>query len=771
MYTSLKHRLFVLYICLLCLICNQSNAQDFAWAKGMGNADVSSGRSIVTDASGNIYIIGNFENTVDFDPSVGIFNLTSVGSSDIFVSKFDALGNFIWVKAIGGTSVDSGNDIAVDMMGNICITGVFRRTVDFDPGVGIFNLSSAAGDDDIFVSKLDALGNFIWAKRIGGTSSDNATSIAIDALNNIYTTGDFSGTVDFDPSLTNTFNLISSGSDDIFISKLDASGNFVWAKRIGGTSNNSAFAITLDASNNVYTTGYFRDTADFNPGVGVFNLTSIANSYDIFVSKLDVSGNFVWAKSMGGINLESGFGITTDALGNVYTTGYFADIVDFDPNTGVFNLVPTGGIANDIFVSKLDASGNFVWAKNMGGVNNDHGQSIVVDVYNNVYITGAFRATADFDPNAGVFNLTSPNWHDVFISKLDVLGNFVWAKNMGGTGGQGGWGIALDASNNVYTTGQFGGTLGIFNIVSASLINIFISKLLQPLPPLSSILTLSTNAISDFTTTPLLASTAQTFTITGLGLTANASISLGNTDYELSTDNVSFNGTINLPQLNGNLIGQPVTIYVRLKSGLSAGNKTATLTASSAGANSPTLTLNGTVIDNTPSPIITLQLEGKRQTKENVLLNWNISKEINNQGFEVQMGENEQSFQKVAFVDGLGNSNTPRNYELPLISNKDAYYRLKQISTNGQFMYSNVVFIPAWSDEIIIFPNPAQDYINIQAIPNTTFEIIDAKGAFLQKGIIKDYNTTIYFPDFSKGLYLVIFRENDKRFVKKLMLR
>jgi len=141
-----------------------------------------------------------------------------------------------------------------------------------------------------------------WAKSMGGTNLEESVSIAVDDSGNIYTTGYFQGTTDFDPGL-GTFNLTSAGVQDIFISKLDASGNFVWAKSIGEISTDIGYSIAIDVSGNVYTAGYFYGTADFDPGAGTFNLTS-AGGQDIFISKLDASGNFVWAKSMGGISTE-----------------------------------------------------------------------------------------------------------------------------------------------------------------------------------------------------------------------------------------------------------------------------------------------------------------------------------------------------------------------------------------------------------------------------------------------------------------------------------
>jgi hypothetical protein len=318
-----------------------------------------------------------------------------------------------------------------------------------------------------------------WRRQMGGTAFDESHSIAVDASGNVYITGYFYGTADFDPG-PGTANLNSNGTVDIFVQKLDAHGNFLWVKQMGGINFDEGLSIAVDHSGNVYTTGSFEGTVDFDPGVGTANLTSLG-SYDIFVQKLDVDGNYLWAKRIGGNGFEQGLCITIDASDNVYTTGCFQGTVDFDPGTGTANLNSVGGY--DIFIQKLDANGNYLWAKQMGGVNTDSGNSIAVDNSGNVYTTGYFFETADFDPGSGTANLSSHGSADIFVQKIDANGNYLWAKQMGATVFDEGLSIAIDASGNVYTTGYFEGTAdfdpgsGTANLTSFGSADIFVQKL------------------------------------------------------------------------------------------------------------------------------------------------------------------------------------------------------------------------------------------------------------------------------------------------------
>ena len=430
----------------------------------------------------------------------------------------------IAVAKFGSTGEDKGYSVAVDSSGNIYTTGIFSGTVDFDPGAGTANLTSA-GSWDVFVSKLNSAGELVWVKKFGSTAADQGRAIAVDTLGNVYTTGSFSGTVDFDPG-AGTSNLFS-GQDAVFVLKLNSAGEFVWAKQLNEswTSVAYGYSIAVDSSGNVYTTGNFRGTVDFDPGAGASNLTSAGSTgnVDAFVSKLDSTGAFVWVKQFTGTGNkdEFGYSIAVDSSGNVYTTGYFSGTTDFDPDPAggaVANL--TSAIGEDVFVSKLNSTGAFVWVKQFGGTSSEQGRSIAVDSSGNVYTTGFFQGTADFDPDpagGAVANLTSAGALDVFVSKLDATGAFVWAKQFSGTGSfDQGNSIAVDSSGNVYTTGNFRGTVdfdpgaGTANLVSSDGADVFATDVfVSKLSSAGAAVSATTTTTSTTTTTPAQAEEAR----------------------------------------------------------------------------------------------------------------------------------------------------------------------------------------------------------------------------------------------------------------------
>ena len=434
-----------------------ARSQDYIWSKEVRSTGYTEVRASVTDDNNNLYTTGYFQQTTNFDNNVSNYTASSNGMADIFIQKHSPTGVLLWSKQIGGSDNDSGLGITYDTNGDIIVTGYFSSTVDFDPATGVSNLTSANAMD-FFILKLNSNGDFIWVKSGQGNNGDDmARSVITDNSNNIYITGEFRGSIDFNYG-TGTNLLTSNGESDIFIQKLDSNGDFIWAKNVGGTLWDIGRSIALDDNNNVFITGNYRETVDFDPGAGTNTITSNGIN-DVFTLKLNSTGNFVWAKSIGSTSSDFGYGIVIDNLNNVYTAGYYYATVDFDPNAGTTNLTSAGSY--DVFIQKLDNNGNFVWAKSMGGSNDDYCWGLAIDNANNLYTTGYFLGTSDFDPNAGINNLVAFGNEDVFIQKLDENGNYIWAKSIGGNGNDVGKTISIDNFNNAYISGYYDNTMDI----------------------------------------------------------------------------------------------------------------------------------------------------------------------------------------------------------------------------------------------------------------------------------------------------------------------
>jgi len=455
-----------------------AQGQSLHWVKPInGNANTFA-QNIAVDAQGNSYVLGEFTESIDLDPSAAEHTLTSLGEYDIYVAKYDANGNFAWATHYGSTGAEATRYITVDTAGNIYATGQFSGTIDFDAGAGNTSFTNM-GFGDIFVTKLNGDGDLIWAKQIGGPGADWCEAINIDASGNALLTGFFRGTVDFNPG-SETFSLTAFG-DDAFICKLDQNGDFVWAKRFGASFASVILRDSkLDSSGNICVAGYFLGTPDFDPGNGVFNLTPIANA-DIFIAKYDTNGNFVWARQQGGLLAEGVSAIAIDAADNVYATGYFAGVVDFDPGSGTMSLASAGN--DDTFICKLDANGDLIWAKALGGTLQDYGRDLKIDATQNLYVAGYFQQTTDFDLGAGIHELTAVGLKDGFVLKLNSDADLIWVSTFGGLGNDSVSGFDIDAMGNLYGCGYFSQTVDfdpeatVVNLLATGINDGFVMKL------------------------------------------------------------------------------------------------------------------------------------------------------------------------------------------------------------------------------------------------------------------------------------------------------
>lgn len=363
------------------------------WAKQVGGQNDDYSSAISTDIAGNCYITGFFF-IQGISSTFGNTTITEAGDADMFVSKFSAGGNLLWVRNAGGRNDDGSYGIASDISGNSYITGYFS-------GIAYFGTTkiSSIGYTDIFIAKYDAAGNLVWVKTGGGPYQDMAYGISTDITGNCYVTGFFTGNANFSGT-----TLWSSGyfDTDVFVLKYNPSGILVWAKRSGGTGNDFGYGISVAKNGQIYVAGTFKGTKSFGDNI----LTRITGSNG-FISQFDVNGKLSWTKGTNGSELNEFTKVSTDVAGNCYVSGYISGEVSI----GSLSLK---GIGKDACVAKFDSKGVLMWALQGGGENDDEAMCVSSDASGNCYIVGEFTNVANF----GRLKFSGWGLRDLFISKI-----------------------------------------------------------------------------------------------------------------------------------------------------------------------------------------------------------------------------------------------------------------------------------------------------------------------------------------------------------------
>ncbi|MFZ1687749.1 MAG: T9SS type A sorting domain-containing protein [Flavobacteriales bacterium] len=389
-------------------------AGNLVYARSVGGTATESALGIAADASGNAYVTGYFQSATDFDPGPAVLSITPVGVLDAFLMKLDPAGDLLWAFGLGSTDFENGRSVRVDASGNVLLVGYFNGTVDFDPGPGTVALTSTGGNE-VFACKYDPNGALLWAKRMGGSGTLTPRSCELDYAGNIIIAGEMSGTGDLDPG-AGTFNLTSAGSTDAFVVKLDPSGAFLWAGKIGGVSTDACYSICSDATGQLYLTGFFSSTADLDPGTGSYNMTS-AGSEDIFLCKLSDAGAFVWAVGLGAGGSDVGYAVDMDLNGHVRSAGVFFGSVDMDP--GIGSVILDNPFADyDVFLLHLDPDGTFMDAGRIGGSGEDAALCLHVSDAGNLFLGGFFEDTVDIDPGPSTVNVNAIGGREAFILRF-----------------------------------------------------------------------------------------------------------------------------------------------------------------------------------------------------------------------------------------------------------------------------------------------------------------------------------------------------------------
>jgi hypothetical protein len=437
-----------------------------------GAAGTDYGKDIISDAAGNLYAAGYFQGTVDFDPGAGTVVLTAAGNPtspaavDMYLAKYDSTGALQWAFNLGAIGVDMPHSIVLDRDGNILMTGYFSGQVDFDPSAAVSNLAAGVGRN-IFLAKYSSAGQLIWAKGFGDVESsptdeagrEEGMDLVVDVSGNVYLTGLFNGSIDLDPADSNdSADTFTSRERDIFIAAYDASGNYRWGKFIGGAERDAAHAIDVDANGNIIVAGFFSGAFDFAGKPVTSN-----GGWDAFIAQFDPSGSLMWVNTFGGTandQVRPG-GIAMGPANTIYVTGDFGTVTDFDPGANTASLTSNG--LGDIFIAKYQPDGSYLWAIGMGGARLDGGHRIAVSSTGDVYLTGWFRQSADFDPGVGTAMLTAlavPEASDVLVAAYTSDGAYKWARQFGAPVLNAdewslGTGITLTPDDGVVVTGRF----------------------------------------------------------------------------------------------------------------------------------------------------------------------------------------------------------------------------------------------------------------------------------------------------------------------------
>ncbi|MBP6455617.1 MAG: T9SS type A sorting domain-containing protein [Chitinophagaceae bacterium] len=747
------------------------------WAKAIISATATlTVQEVKTDAANNVYLIGFFDATTDFDPGVGISNLTPQGVLDMYILKLDINGNFVWVKGFGGTNTYiSPNSLKISSTGKIIMCGSYDGSFDTDPGPNssiITSTNSAA-----FLISLDNIGNFLWSKSFSSTNNIVINRVRTDANENVISAGSFSGTCDFDPGPL-TFNLTSlnavSLANDNFVLKLDVNGNYLWANAFGGNDDEYVIDMEVDNAGDVITTGNFTGTSDFDPSANTFNLTAPNASEDIFLMKLNSNGNFAWAKQITGNTNEVVSDLAIDNQNFIYSTGYIEGQTDFDPGAATNFITPVVNTV-DGFVLKLDNSGNFVRVNQINSSQSDEGGfTIQVDAQNNIYSTGLYDQTIDFDPQ-------------VTVSSMSPIGlafdayYFKWSQCIPTTATQNVTGCSYTFNGQTFSGN---GTY---------------TAILQNASGCDSIITINLSGSSTNTTlNPTICS--GVYTLNGQTYTSTGSYIQNYLNVAGCDSNYIINLTVGAPSSN-TITTSACDFYTTPQNFYSTSGTYTEIYQNASGCDS-TLTLNLTINNSyqnsitttscgpytfggqlyTSTGLYTLNFQTVNGCDSIIDLNLTINPMPNN-----GVSQSGATLSSLAAAPTLYQWVNCPGYTLIAGANAQSYTALVSgdyavIVSNGNCIDTSDCFNVVISgiknenllaNQLIVSPNPFNDFISIKFLKNISeleFNITSATGQILKKDkLTKVENATIDVANFAQGVYFLNLKADGQQATIKIV--
>lgn len=452
---------FLLMLCMYCKFSLAAIGPQYNWGTNFGGTSGNeSVNAVKADAYGNVYVTGKFSGTnIDFNFGAGTTPLSSNGtSSDIFLAKYNAQGQLLWAKAMGGSGNDEGSAIAIDLSGNIWIAGTFYGTADLNPSGTTNNIyANNAADTDIFLAKYDTSGNYLWAGELNGSSLyDKVSAIAVSPANgNIFIIGTFTGNLDVSPGPLNVI-INTPGSEDIFVANYSTSGAYQSNIKLGGTGTDRGTGIAIDAASNIYISGQITDAVDFDFGSGNSNTT--AAGADAFVAKYSASYALQFVNVFGGaLSFDMGYSVAVDNSGNVYTSGCFSGTADADPGSGTANVFTSNGGTTYGYVIKYNSAGAYQWVYTVRSTD-ALVPSMALDAAGDLYIASKGAGQFDADNSPGAYVINAGGAESPVLIKLTSAGALAWATaltcNDYGISNS----VTVNSSGSVIVGGSFMGT-------------------------------------------------------------------------------------------------------------------------------------------------------------------------------------------------------------------------------------------------------------------------------------------------------------------------
>jgi hypothetical protein len=449
----------------------------YGWTRSFGGTGDDRSRDIALSPDGTqVYLIADFENTVDFAESFAAAadSRSSQGVKDASITMIASDGTYGWTKVLGSSANVISQGIAVDRAkGAIYLTRCFAGSVDFaeDFAAGPDIKTNAGGTCDAYITKINADATYGWSRRIGGAGYDSGMNVTVDPISgDVYCAGWFDQSVDFtaDFSGAPSYDRTSNGSFDGYITKLDANGSHQWTRVAGGVGQDAAVDLAWGGDGTLWLLGYFAQTVDFAadyPEASADERTS-AGDRDIAVTALRgplTQPQYGTTSTLGGSGMDEPKSITIDpASGARYICGSFEGTVDFAADFEAAADSKTSLGSSDAFITKINADGSYAWTRRLGGASSDVCFEVEVSpATGDVYLVGIFMATVDFaaDFDASAQSRTSAGQQDVFVTRLRQDGSYGGTRVFRGTNYNNGYGIAVAPNGDAYLAGFYRGTM------------------------------------------------------------------------------------------------------------------------------------------------------------------------------------------------------------------------------------------------------------------------------------------------------------------------